>query len=198
MRQQDDIADTILGAPFPTEAETERYLRTNMSSSFPDNSPINLRTLAGTTARPTIDALIIAAIWGSLNRRLTTQEICDAVQEHFPQLDEGNRKWRNGIKYHLSLKAKYVRQKKPDNEPGPRYGQHWLININMGEGYTRKRTRRNEGEIYEADENVGDYGQDEEEEEGDDHYLGDQDPWTTYDPHNYYVPATNSGSRSGT
>ncbi|KAF9544298.1 winged helix DNA-binding domain-containing protein, partial [Agrocybe pediades] len=88
-----------------------------------------------------IDALIIAAIWGSPNRRLTVREIYDAVREHFPQLDKGNRKWRNGIKYQLSLKAKYVRQKRPDHEPGPGYGQHWLININMGEGYTRKRDR---------------------------------------------------------
>ncbi|EJF64747.1 hypothetical protein BD309DRAFT_839469, partial [Dichomitus squalens] len=73
---------------------------------------------------PTLSQL---AILGSPNKRLTLQEIYQALEERFEwfALNKDDKSWQNSIRHNLSLYKCFRRIQKPITEPGK--GSYWVV-----------------------------------------------------------------------
>ncbi|KAF7334123.1 Winged helix DNA-binding domain-containing protein [Mycena venus] len=113
------------------------YLRKKLK--LPPNAPVNLwsvREPAG-GGKPSIPypMLIKLAIYGSLNKRLTLQEIYFELTNRFAWFRDHNEEaapWKNSIRHNLSLNKVFQQIQRPVTEPGK--GNYWTFDFSGGEG----------------------------------------------------------------
>ncbi|PIL35654.1 transcription factor [Ganoderma sinense ZZ0214-1] len=87
---------------------------------------------------PTLSQL---AILGSTNKRLTLQEIYQALEDRFVWFaqNKDDKSWQNSIRHNLSLYKCFKRIQKPITEPGK--GSYWVVDYSDGAGTKRPRKR---------------------------------------------------------
>ncbi|KAI0342811.1 hypothetical protein BDW22DRAFT_1330320, partial [Trametopsis cervina] len=85
--------------------------------------------------------LIKLAIHGSPNRRLTLQEIYQALMRRFRWYRDNarDRSWQNSIRHNLSLNKCFRKVARPITEPGK--GHFWTVDYSDGVGNKRERKR---------------------------------------------------------
>lgn len=133
----------------------------------PPGAPVGLNALAdpppGEKPNYPLPTLIKLAIYGSPRRRLTLQEIYQALEDrfewfrqrtdelswkvrvlhfHFLPFGLGERivtKFQNSIRHNLSLRKCFLKVQRPITEPGK--GSYWMIDLTQGEGNKRVRKR---------------------------------------------------------
>lgn len=111
----------------------------------PPGAPVGLNALAdpppGEKPNYPLPTLIKLAIYGSPRRRLTLQEIYQALEDRFEwfrqRTDELS--WKNSIRHNLSLRKCFLKVQRPITEPGK--GSYWMIDLTQGEGNKRVRKR---------------------------------------------------------
>ncbi|KAI0749389.1 hypothetical protein C8Q80DRAFT_1074468, partial [Daedaleopsis nitida] len=82
---------------------------------------------AGQRPGQSIPTLSQLAILGSPLKRLTLQEIYQALEDRFEwfRLNTGDKSWQNSIRHNLSLYKCFRRVAKPITEPGK--GSYWVV-----------------------------------------------------------------------
>jgi hypothetical protein len=133
----------------------------------PPGAPVGLNALAdpppGEKPNYPLPTLIKLAIYGSPRRRLTLQEIYQALEDrfewfrqrtdelswkvrvqhfHFLPFGFGERivtEFQNSIRHNLSLRKCFLKVQRPITEPGK--GSYWMIDLTQGEGNKRVRKR---------------------------------------------------------
>ncbi|KAI0288947.1 hypothetical protein BC826DRAFT_915146, partial [Russula brevipes] len=111
----------------------------------PPGAPVGLDALAdpppGEKPNYPLPTLIKLAIYGSPRRRLTLQEIYQALEDRFEWFRERTDElsWKNSIRHNLSLRKCFLKVQRPITEPGK--GSYWMIDLTQGEGNKRVRKR---------------------------------------------------------
>ncbi|EIM90899.1 winged helix DNA-binding domain-containing protein, partial [Stereum hirsutum FP-91666 SS1] len=85
-----------------------------------------------------LPTLVKLAIFSSPKKRLTLQEIYQALQDRFEWYKE-NDAWKNSIRHSLSLRSCFRKVTRPITEPGK--GCYWTLDLSQGEGNKRVRKR---------------------------------------------------------
>ncbi|KAF9046121.1 fork head domain-containing protein [Panaeolus papilionaceus] len=111
-------------------AANERTLRGwEAFKVFPPHATLNLKEYPHTQghALPGITELIVLAIWQSPEKRLSIQEIYEAIELRFPPVSLKKRNAvRESIRHNLSLKQCFVKMKRPSYDV-VRRGMLWTI-----------------------------------------------------------------------
>ncbi|KAL1922573.1 uncharacterized protein VTP21DRAFT_10112 [Calcarisporiella thermophila] len=71
-------------------------------------------------------SLIIQAIESSPRKSMTVSEIYEYILKHYPYFRTAQCLWRNSIRYNLTMKKEFVREPRPEDEPGK--GGKWCLN----------------------------------------------------------------------
>ncbi|KAF9046142.1 hypothetical protein BJ165DRAFT_1403640 [Panaeolus papilionaceus] len=90
---------------------------------------------------PPIMALICLAIWQSEEKRISLQDIFDAVLKRFPSLDDGNCAWKRSIRHKLSLKAAFIKMRRPRGHASTK-GCLWTFDASLGDADSPTRASR--------------------------------------------------------
>jgi hypothetical protein len=147
----------------PTYPDAGDYLRRQLS--LPPGQPVSLASLddppPGQKPSQSLPIMVKLAIYGSPRKRLTLQEIYQAIEQRFEWYrDPGNKSWKvcdstlgkkisiidlgtmiqNSIRHNLSLNKVFRNTHRSITEPGK--GAYWELDISEGEGYKRERKRR--------------------------------------------------------
>ncbi|KAK7049914.1 Forkhead box protein D2 [Paramarasmius palmivorus] len=124
--------------------EADNYLR--KAHNLPSHLHVHLNSLPdpppGVRPPQTMPALMQLAIWGSPSKRLSLNEICDAIAarfQYYRDRNEPNAPWKNTIRHTLSLKNAFRMCPRTPGQPGR--GQHWEIDLSNLEGNKRERKR---------------------------------------------------------
>uniref|UniRef100_A0A0W0EYA4 Fork-head domain-containing protein n=1 Tax=Moniliophthora roreri TaxID=221103 RepID=A0A0W0EYA4_MONRR len=124
--------------------EIENYLRN--AHNLPSRLPVHLNSLPdplpGERPLQTMPALMQLAIWGSPRKRLSNNEICEAIANRFQyyrERDGPTAPWRNTIRHTLSLKSAFKMCPRELGQSGR--GQYWEIDFSNMEGNKRERKR---------------------------------------------------------
>ncbi|KAH9481885.1 Forkhead box protein I1-ema [Psilocybe cubensis] len=129
----------------PSHAETENYLRQTLG--IPLQVPVTLYALADDPRgpnKPSVTTMARLAIWGSPHKKLTLNQIFEAVEQRYPSLGAlVDKPHRRSIRHNLSLKGIFRREKRPQHAPGQ--GDYWFLDVRYGEANKRRRhkTERN-------------------------------------------------------
>ncbi|PPQ64841.1 hypothetical protein CVT24_008206 [Panaeolus cyanescens] len=110
---------------------------------IPEGVDIGLHALPGLSRSkaPPIMALICLSIWQSPQKRLSLQDIFEAVLRRFPCLDDGNCAWKRSIRHKLSLKAAFVKMRRPRGQASSK-GCLWTFDASMGDQDSPTRASR--------------------------------------------------------
>lgn len=157
----------------PTYPDAGDYLRRQLS--LPSGQPVSLAALddplPGQKPSQSLPILVKLAIYGSPKKRLTLQEIYQAIEQRFEWYrDPGNKSWKvcdstlgkkisfidlgtmiqNSIRHNLSLNKVFRNTHRSITEPGK--GAYWELDISEGEGYKRERKRRKQNRARRGEE----------------------------------------------
>lgn len=137
----------------PTYPDAGDYLRRQLS--MPSGHPVSLASLddplPGQKPTQSLPILVKLAIYGSPKKRLTLQEIYQAIEQRFEWYrDPGNKSWKNSIRHNLSLNKVFRNTHRSITEPGK--GAYWELDISEGEGYKRERKRRKQNRPRRGDD----------------------------------------------
>ncbi|KAJ7753958.1 hypothetical protein DFH07DRAFT_823762 [Mycena maculata] len=128
--------------------DTADYLRRQLCLS--PSVPVDLWAIAdppdGEKPFASLPTLVKLAIYGSPQKRLTLQGICDALIERFSWFEEHRRDeaWKNSVRHNLSLNK--VFRKLPRDVTHLGKGCYWVLDVSGGEGHKRPRKRRRRSE----------------------------------------------------
>ncbi|KAK7037808.1 hypothetical protein VNI00_010769 [Paramarasmius palmivorus] len=123
--------------------EAEMLLR--RANNLSSESPVKLSALPvpppGEKPTYPYTTLVQLAIWESQNRRLTLQEIYEAILDKFPIFREQGDAWQRSIRHTLSLKKAFVNQGRDRGDIPQGRGAYWELDILNLVGNKRKRKR---------------------------------------------------------
>ncbi|KAI0750555.1 hypothetical protein BC629DRAFT_1290211, partial [Irpex lacteus] len=134
----------------PVEAEADGppinstpYLRTMLGLGPEDEVSLNALADPPEGEKPNYPypTLIKLAIHGSRNKRLTLQDIYQALEDRFEwyRANAEDKSWQNSIRHNLSLNKCFRRVPRPITEPGK--GSFWTVDYSQGTGNKRERKR---------------------------------------------------------
>ncbi|KAL1915739.1 uncharacterized protein VTP21DRAFT_6498 [Calcarisporiella thermophila] len=125
--------------PNPTEP-TPNPLLDMSEAPFP--GPFALVPAASNSSRPPLSyaALIALAIESSPQKKMTVSEIYDFFLTRFPYFKTAKCTWKNSIRHNLTMKNIFLRDPRPNSEPGK--GGLWSINYSARDLPRKRRSPR--------------------------------------------------------